>query len=159
MTTALAAVRVAAPVELDFEARLAATDAAMTVRLEEAGIGWQVNTAHIPAGPVIEHLLVDAAPADDSTPVAALLRRAQARILRDGWSQSAARTGTGGMCLSQVIQAEARSHREEGEARILLRRALGGGDSIPEMNRRLGSAGQAAHVLGQAAELAERSGL
>lgn len=146
----------AAPAELDLDARLAAIDAAMTVRLEEAALGWQVNTAHLPVDttPVVEHLPVDTQPANDTTPVAALLQRARQRILRDGHSRDAAHNGTGGMCLLEAIHAEARTHADEGEARILLRRALGGGDPIPEQNRRLTSTRQAANVLGAAAALA-----
>lgn len=159
MTAVLAGVAVDQAVALDLDARLAAVDAAMTVRLEEAALGWQVNTAHLPAEPVVEHLPVDTQPADDTSPVAALLQRARQRILRDGWAQGATRNGTGGMCLLEAIHTEARSHRDEGEARILLRRALGGADPVPEMNRRLASTHQAAQVLAQAAAMAERSGL
>lgn len=147
----------------DFEARLAARDAAMTLRLEEAALAHAVNTAHLPTVEVdFPHLPVDTAPTaeeDGAGPVAALLRRAQQRILRDGWCRDAARGGHGGVCLAGAIRAEARSHRDEGEARVLLRRALGGGDPISEANRRLRSAHEAAQVLGRAAALAGRSGL
>lgn len=153
--TAPAGVAVDQPAALDLDARLAAVDAAMTVRLEEAALGWQVNTAHLPAGPVIEHLPVDTQPDGDTTPVAALLRRARQRILRDGWSRDAARNDSGGMCLLEAIRAEAHTHHDEGEARILLRRALGGGDPIPEQNRRLTNVAQAALVLGAAAAMAD----
>ena len=150
--------------QLDLAARMAAVDAEMTVRLQEAVLAIDVNTAHLPGGPglaEIVHLPVEtpAPGADDGMPVAALLRRARTRILRDGWCRDAARTGNGGMCLAEAIRAEARSHRDEGEARLLLRRALGGGDPIPEMNRRLTSATQAAAVLDTAAAIATRRGL
>lgn len=157
MTAALAPRAAAQAGVLDIDARLAAVDAAMTVRLEEAALGWEVNTAHLPVdtAPVVEHLPVDTKPADDTNPVAALLRRARQRILRDGWAQGAARTGTSDMCLLEALHAEARSHREEGEARLLVRRALGGGDPIPELNRRLSSTAQAAQVLATAADMAD----
>lgn len=134
----------------DFEARLAAADAAMTVRLEHAALAHAVNTAHLPEVDV-PHLPVDTEPAGGDTPVAALLRRARARILRDGWCRGAARTDSGGMCLAEAIRAEARTHHDEREARLLLRRHLGG-DNIPAGNRRLRSASEAAHVLGRAAD-------
>lgn len=158
MITTIRARTTAAPVELDLDARLAAVDAAMTLRLDEAAVGWEVNTAHLP-GVAVEHLPVDTPPAEDTTPVDALLRRAQQRILRDGWARTGARNNTGGRCLLEVLHAEARSHADESEARILLRRALGGSDPVPEQNRRLRNASQAAAVLGAAAALAERSGL
>ncbi|HET6636470.1 MAG TPA: hypothetical protein VFH77_15730, partial [Streptomyces sp.] len=100
---------------LDFEARLAAADAAMTVRLEHAALAHAVNTAHLPEVDV-PHLPVETAPAGGDTPVAALLRRARARILRDGWCRDAARTDGGAMCLAEVIRAEAHSHADAGEA-------------------------------------------
>lgn len=151
----------AAPVgELNLEARLAAADAAMIVRLDEAALAHAVNTAHLPAGPAVPHLPVDTTPADtEPNPVAALLRRAKARILRDGWCRDVARTDGGGMCLAEAIRAEARSHTEEGEARLLLRRALGGGDPVPEQNRHLASATHAAQVLDAAAAMAAQQGL
>ncbi|WP_019358000.1 DUF6197 family protein [Streptomyces sp. AA1529] len=159
MTAAALAPAAVSVGEPGLEARLAAVDAAMTVRLDEAALAHAVNTAHLP-GPEVEipHLPVATQPAAEQTPVAALLHRARARILRDGWCREAART-SGGMCLAEAIRAEARSHRDEGEARLLLRRALGGGDPIPEQNRRLANTAHAAAVLGAAADLATQRGL
>lgn len=158
-TTFAPRARQAPAVEPDFEARLAAADAAMKVRLEHAALAHQVNTAHLPAVEVdVPHLPIDTAPAAEPHPVAALLRRAQARILRDGWSRETARTSGGAMCLAEAIRAEAHNHADEGEARLLLRRHLGG-DNIPDGNRRLHSAHEAAHVLGRAATEAAARGL
>ncbi|MGW6821420.1 hypothetical protein [Streptomyces sp. NPDC055005] len=80
--------RTSAPVELSLEARLAATDAAMTVRLEEAGVAYEVNTAHIdiesvdlvdvlafPLTPTLQP------PTPYAMPMAALLQRAHQRML------------------------------------------------------------------------------
>lgn len=160
MTATLTQPTTRAEAVLDLDARMAARDAEMTLRLEEAALAHAVNTAHLPAVE-IPHLPVDTAPAtqvDEETPVTALLRRAQARILRDGWCRDAARTNGGAMCLAETIHAEAHSHADEGEARLLLSRHLGG-DNIPSGNRRLRSAGEAAHVLGRAADEAAARGL
>jgi hypothetical protein len=142
-----------------FDAQLAARDADMTIRLQAAGLRHGVNSRHAETTVALADV-VRLIPADQSTtPVAALLQRAQQRILRGGWSRDTARNDQGGACLIAAIQTEARSHRDEGEARLFLRRALGGGDSIPEMNRRLRSAGHAAQILGQAARLAAVEGI
>ena len=150
---------VVVPVEPDLEARLAAVEAVMTLRLQSAGLELDVNAAR-PETVVDLADVVVPAPAPDlyATPVAALLYRARARILRDGWCRDAATDG-GGMCLTEAIRAEARSHADEGEARILLRRALGGGDPIPSQNRRLPDTAAAAAVLATAAVMAAQQGL
>ncbi|MFE9382359.1 hypothetical protein ACFYMO_03845 [Streptomyces sp. NPDC007025] len=158
MTAATLAPAVAPAGELDLETRMAMADAAMTVRLDEAALAHAVNTAHLDT-PTVPHLPVDTQPAVEQTPVAALLQRARARILRDGWCRDAAHNSGGGMCLAEAIRAEARTHADEGEARLLLRRALGGGDPIPEQNRRLASTAHAAAVLAQAATSAADRGI
>lgn len=149
-------VPVAAPVEPGLDARLAARDAAMTVRLEQAAMRHAVDAAAPET--VVDLPDVATAPASEETPVAALLHRARTRILA-GWSRDAARTSGGGMCLVEAIRAEARSHADEGEARILLRRALGGHDPIPEQNRRLPDAAAAAAVLTTATHMATQQSL
>jgi hypothetical protein len=161
--TLVSAAPAVAPGEPGLAARLAATDAAMTVRLETAGLAHDVNAAE-PETVIDLADVVTASPAPAPvdlypTPVAALLLRARARVLAGGWCRDVARDGSGGMCLTEAIRAEARTHQEEGEARILLRRALGGGDSIPEQNRRLGSATHAAAVLVTAAAMATQQGI
>lgn len=163
MTTTLTSVSpVVAPVELDLEARLALADVVMTGRLARAGLTHSVNVAAaetvVDLADVVTSPVELPAPVRESTPVAALLHRARARVLA-GWCRDAAGDGAGGMCLSEAIRAEARSHADEGEARTLLRRALGGGDSIPEQNRRLTSASHAAQVLDAAAAMATQQGL
>ncbi|UNZ20611.1 hypothetical protein [Streptomyces sp. 891-h] len=158
--TAATLAPVAAPVgELDLETRMAMADAAVIVRLDRAALAHAVNTAHLPDSPTLPHLPVDTQSAAEQNPVAALLHRARARILRDGWCRGAAHNSGGGMCLLEAIHVEARSHAEEGEARLLLRRALGGGDPIPEQNRRLTNTAHAAAILAAAADLATQRGL
>jgi len=148
------------PAGLDLDARLAAVDAEMTVRLEQASLRHAVDATT--AETVVDWASDAPAPAPVDlypTPVAALLLRARARIVAGGWSQDAARTSGGGMCLAELIRAEAHTHAEEGEARLLLRRALGGGDPISEHNRRLGGSTAAAQVLANAAAMATQQGL
>lgn len=105
--------------------------------------------------------VITAAPTGQQTaPVAALFHRAQARILRPGgWTREVGTDGCGGTCLINAIVAEAHSHRDENEARLILRQVTGGGDPIPQLNQRLKSAGQAAEILARAAAAAEKRGV
>lgn len=147
----------AAPV-LDLDARLAAVDAAMTVRLELAALAHNIDARH--AETVLDYPdIVRPAPVETDRPVAALLRRAQQRILRPGgWSRDTGTNSNGGNCLEYALQAEARNGRDEQEARILLRQVIGSGDPITHTNRGLTQA-QAGQLLGQAAALATNSNL
>ncbi|TFI30140.1 hypothetical protein [Streptomyces sp. 4R-3d] len=155
MTTATAVkARPRAPAPaLDLDARLAAVDAAMTIRLQEAGLAHDID-ARYPETVVDYADIIRPASVATNRPVAALLRRAQQRILRPGgWSRETGTNNRGGVCLEYAIQAEARTGRDEQEARILLRRAIGSGDPITHINRSLTQA-QAGQLLGQAASLA-----
>ncbi|MEV8398843.1 DUF6197 family protein [Streptomyces niveus] len=160
MTTATA-VRARPPTTapvLDLDARLAAVDAEMTVRLQDAGLAHAVD-AKRPETALDYADIIRLAPADTRRPVAALLRRAQQRILRPGgWSRDTGTNGRGGACLEYAIQAEARNGREEQEARILLRESIGSGDPITQINRTLTQA-QAGQLLDQAAALANNRNL
>lgn len=159
-TTTLAAPAVA-PAELGLEARLAARDAEMTTRLEAAGMRFAVDAAQPETTVDLADVLTRPVDLDapNSTPVAALLQRAALRLRTAGWCRDAARADSGGMCLLEAIRAEAHTHAEEGEARLLVRRALGGGDPIPEQNRRLHSAADAINILHQAANTAAHRGI
>ncbi|UPZ27665.1 hypothetical protein MUK60_07435 [Streptomyces sp. LRE541] len=123
MTVALAAVAV--PPVLDLSARLAAVDAAMAVRLDEANVAFGVNTAYIPAAPPVEitaplPLTPVAAPDPHTTPIAGLLHRAAARIVRDGWCRDAIYDDAGAVCPIRAIRLEAGSRREADDACVLL---------------------------------------
>ncbi|MFB6955366.1 hypothetical protein ACFCXP_37615 [Streptomyces niveus] len=140
----------------DLDARLAAADATMTVRLEEAALAHGVDARHPET--VLDYAdVIRLTPADTRRPVVALLQRAQQRILRDGWSRDTGTNGRGGMCLEYALQAEARNGREEQDARAFLRAAIGSGDPITHVNRRLTQA-QAGQFLGRAAALARKAG-
>lgn len=142
----------AAPV-LDLDARLAAVDASMTVRLEQATLAHDIDAAHPET--VLDYAdIIRLTPAATGNPVAALLQRAHQRILRpDGWSRDTGTSDRGGNCLEYALITESRNGRDEQEARILLRQAIGSGDPITHTNRHLTQA-QAGQLLGQAAALA-----
>jgi hypothetical protein len=152
-----------APVVLSLEARLAAVDAEMTLRLESALLALDIDSAHVEQPVDLADVItvpVAVPTGERLAPVAALLRRAQVRVLRPGgWSRETGTDGAGGVCLEYALQAEARSEAEEQEARIVLRSVLGSGDPITHINRRLSGAPEAARLLGQAARLAAARGL
>lgn len=141
---------------LDLDARLAATEAAMTVRLETALLRLSVDSAHVEQPALqVDAISAPVTPEPDTTPVAALLRRAQQRVLRPGgWVRDTGTDDRGGVCLEYALISEARTGRDEQEARILLRQTIGSGDPITQINRHLTGATQAGQLLGQAAELA-----
>ena len=160
MNTAPTQTKTAAPVELDLDARLAEVGAIMTARLDQAAVAFEVNTAHIPAEPPVEitipHLPQTAVPAPYSTPLAALLHRARARIEADGWCRGSLRDD-GRRCLIGAIRIEAASRREADNACVLLLEAIQrdfADDTIPSWNDRQTSAAPALLYLGRAAELA-----
>lgn len=147
------------PAALSLDARLAATGADMTVRMEMALLQLGVDSAHVEQPARLVDVISAPAGSADAEGVAALLRRAQQRVLRpNGWSRDTGTNRHGGMCLEYAIQAEAHNPRDEQEARILLRRATGSGDPLPHINRHLGGAGNAAQILGAAADLAAKGG-
>lgn len=96
-----------APAVLDLDVRLALTEAAMSGRLDEAAVAFEVNTAHLPATEVELTAPTPAAagPAYD-TPIADLLQRAHHRLRADGWTTGQQRTPDGAMCLVGAIRAE-----------------------------------------------------
>ncbi|MFJ5779902.1 hypothetical protein [Streptomyces sp. NPDC093094] len=163
----------APPVELSFEERLALTNAAMTIRLDEAAVAYEVNTAHIPTGPVdLTDLVtgpVDMPPAPLPnlylTPVAALLQRAHHRLLTGGWCAGALADEDGARCMLGAIRAEAGGNRslEADAAAVLLdaiRRRFGDDvDSVPSFNDAHATSRIPLRMLDQAAGLADTRGL
>ncbi|MFD6479337.1 hypothetical protein ACFWEH_38160 [Streptomyces anulatus] len=162
--------------ELSLEARLAATDAAMTIRLEEAAVAHEVRTAHIPTEPLyLEDVVtlpltptLTPPPAPCPTPVAALLQRAHHRLLTGGWCSGAQVDEEGARCLYGAIHIEARGDQslESRGLQVLMdaiRRKFGDDrfDSVPSFNdapaHRDGRVPM--RILGQAADLAHARGL
>lgn len=106
----------AAPV-LDLDARLALVDAAMTVRLSEAAVAFEVNTAHLPGADPIPHI-AETLPAPAAAanlyrpPLADLLHRARLRIETVGWCRGAVFDESGTVCPIQAIRLEAHGDRD-----------------------------------------------
>ncbi|MEU5583025.1 hypothetical protein ABZ791_36130 [Streptomyces huasconensis] len=161
------------PADLGLEERLALVNAAMTARLAEAAVAYEVNTAHIPAEPmgladVVTVPLtptLQPPPQPYPTPVAALLQRAHHRLLTGGWCSGALIDEDGARCMLGAIRAEAcgDSGLEASAASLLLdavRRTFGGDiDSVPSFNDAHGSGHVPIRMLGQAAGLADARGL
>lgn len=158
---------------LSLEARLAAVEAAMTVRLEEAAVAHEVRTAHIHTdtadlGDVITVPLTPAPtapPQSYTSPVAALLERARHRMETRGWCAGAGADEHGAVCIIGAIRAEAGGNRdlEADAARTVLdaiRRRFGDHiDSVPTFNDGFGSGRTPARMLGEAAMMADARGL
>lgn len=117
MTTAIAT-RVA-PAALDLDARLALVGAGMTVRLDEAAVAFEVNTAHLPGADPVLHIAETApvpltpvaAPSPYRTPIADLLNRARHRIETDGWCRDNLVDESGAVCPIRAIRLEAAGDR------------------------------------------------
>ncbi|WP_019329450.1 DUF6197 family protein [Streptomyces sp. TOR3209] len=163
----------APPAELTLEERLTLVNTAMTARLDEAAVAYEVNTAHIPTEPVDLADVVTVPltptlqppPASYPTPVAALLQRAHHRLLTGGWCSGALVDEDGARCMLGAIRAEARgdSGLEADAATVLLdaiRRRFGDHvDSVPSFNDAHGSSRVPIRMVDQAAGLADARGL
>jgi hypothetical protein len=161
--------RAAAPAVLDLDARLALTEAAMSVRLDEAAVAFEVRTAHLPAADPISH--IDAVPAVTpavascpyTTPIAATLHRARLRLEAGGWCTGALRDEQGAACLLGAIRAEAGSRGQADDAAAVLleaiRRDFPDAESVPAWNDRRATTWLAGRYLDRAAELAHARGL
>lgn len=160
------------PTALSLEERLTFINAAMSVRLDEAKVAYEVNTAHIPSEPVnladvvTVPLTPTLQPTPESypTPVAALLQRAHHRLLTGGWCSGALVNEDGARCMLGAIRIEARgdSGLESSAAAVLLdaiRRKFGDVDSVPSFNDAHGSGRVPMRMLDQAAGLADARGL
>ncbi|MGA4960377.1 DUF6197 family protein [Streptomyces lavendulocolor] len=163
----------APPAALTFEERLTFINTAMTLRLDEAKVAYEVNTAHIPIEPVdladVVTGPVDTGPAPlpelYPTPVAALLQRAHHRLLTGGWCKDVLVDEDGARCMLGAIRIEARgdSGLESDAATVLLdaiRRTFGDDvDSVPSFNDAHGTARVPIRMVDQAAHLADARGL
>lgn len=120
--------RTTAP-HLDLDTRLALTDAAMTLRLEEASVAHEVNTAHIPTEPVtITPPRGDdgPAPAGKPGPIARVLTTAIGVLDTRGWAATGrtCRTTTGRLCLAGSIRVAAGNRPDDADS-LLAARAAG----------------------------------
>ncbi|MGR8012248.1 DUF6197 family protein [Streptomyces hypolithicus] len=162
----------APPAALSLEERLAFINAAMTVRLEEAGVAYEVNTAHIDIEPVDLADVVTLPltptlqpPTPYPTPVAAVLQRAHHRLLTGGWCSGALVDEAGARCMLGAIRIEARGNSgvEADAAAVVLdaiRRKFGDHvDSVPGFNDSWADGRHPLRMLDQAADLADTRGL
>ncbi|MYW08587.1 hypothetical protein GT034_09560 [Streptomyces sp. SID2563] len=101
--------------ELSIEERMAFINTAMTARLNEAAVAYEVNTAHIPVEPIDLADIVALPltptlqpPPPHPTPVAALLQRAHHRLLTGGWCAGTFENADGALCLFGAVRTEAR---------------------------------------------------
>ncbi|MFJ2094695.1 hypothetical protein ACIOEW_36380 [Streptomyces sp. NPDC087901] len=158
----------APPAALSLEERLAFVNAAMTVRLEEAAVAYEVNSSHIDIEPVdlADVVTLPLTPTLQPrtpypTPVAALLQRAHHRLLTGGWCSGALVDEDGARCMLGAIRIEARGDRglEGGAAAVLLdaiRRQFGDHvDSVPGFNDSWTDGRHPLRMLDQAAGLAD----
>lgn len=144
MQTAPTTQPAAVKAELDLDARLALVGAAMSSRLDQAAVAFEVNTAHIAsADPIPEitaplPLTPTSAPCPYPTPIAATLHRARLRLDAGGWCTGQLRDEQGAACLIGVIRAEARSRGEADDACVLLleaiRRDFPNAETVPSWN-------------------------
>ncbi|MFI6881144.1 hypothetical protein ACIBL6_47640 [Streptomyces sp. NPDC050400] len=141
-----AAARTPAP-PLTLEERLALTGAAMTARLAEAAVAYEVNTAHLAVDPVhladvvtTVPLTPHLAPRPDRTPVAGLLYATHQRLVSGGWCKGAYTDTDGAHCILGALRAESGgNHRLEQHAIDVLmdviRAEFGDAvDTIPSFN-------------------------
>ncbi|MEV5902844.1 hypothetical protein [Streptomyces sp. NPDC052127] len=161
----------APPVTLGLEARLAAIDAAMTLRLEEAAVAHEVRTAHLAIDPIDLADVITVpltpthqppAPATYRTPAAALLERAHHRMQTAGWCTGALTDEDGAVCLIGAIRAEAGGDRGlADDASTILLDAVQRkfhDESVPAFNDRQRSGAIPARMLLEAAGLADARG-
>lgn len=149
---------------LDLDARLAIVGAAMTLRLDEAAVAFEVNTAHIPTEPVPATAVPVLAPlpCPYATPVAALLYRARVR-LEAGWCTGRLRDEQGAVCLIGAIRAEAPTAAAAHDTCALLleviRRSFPTAESVPSWNDAQHGPRLPLLMLDRATSLADARGL
>lgn len=171
MNATLAARHATAPV-LDLDARLALADATMTLRIDEAAIAFEVNTAHLPGADPIPRiadtaplpLTPTAAPSPYTSPIASLLHRARTRLETDGWCRDNLFDESGAICPIRAIRLEsAGDRRQADDACILLldviQAAFPTAETIPSWNAEQTSAAPVLLQLGRAAQHAHTRGI
>lgn len=162
---------VAPATALSLEERLTLINAAMTMRLDEAALAYEVNTAHIATEPVdLDHVVTVPLtptlqpPTPYPTPIAALLQRAHHRLLTGGWCAGALVDEDGARCMLGALRIEARGDRglEADAAAVLLdaiRRTFGDVETVASFNDAHGTGRVPMRVLDQASRLADARGL
>ncbi|QIP87618.1 hypothetical protein GLX30_30360 [Streptomyces sp. Tu 2975] len=156
MTTTLTPARVEVTVDLD--TRLAIADAAMTLRLEQAQLQFDVNTAHLPE-PVVDFvtpILPVVEPAPAVSPLADVLHRARTILQERGWTRGGLRDEQGAVCAVGAIRAAAHNRGQADEACAVLldaiQREFASAETVPSWNDQQTSATPVIRILGIAAE-------
>jgi hypothetical protein len=139
----------------------------MDERLDEASVAFEVNIAHIPSELVVELVLPLTVPAADplqpyTTPIAAVLQRALARLRTGGWCAEHW-DEQGAVCLVRAIRTEAGGGTLGGQACAFLldviRAEFGPWETVPSWNDAQVGPAAPLRVLGQAAEQAAAHGI
>jgi hypothetical protein len=149
-------------VALDLDARLALVDAAMTVRLDEAAVAFEVNTAHLPDTGAIPHItaapILPPAACPYTNPVAALLHDARVLLEERGWCAGSMHGEDRQLCLYGALRTAGAggSHIDTAMTVLLeaIRRDFPDAVSVPAWNDAHGTARTATRYLDQAAGLA-----
>lgn len=152
------------PETLDLDAWLAAVDAAMTIRLEDAALRLAVDSAYTeqPAALVDVVQAPVAMPTvtepEYTTPIAALLQRAEQHMRTAGWCRDTIRDDAGAVCLLGSIEAVAPyGSLYRAAADVLLaaiRQEHPGAESVPSFNNSQTTPAVPLRALHAAAELA-----
>ncbi|MFD8545639.1 hypothetical protein [Streptomyces sp. NPDC059649] len=151
------ATRTPAPAALSFDERLALAVLAVDARIDTGPL----DLADVIRGPV------DAsAPVLQPyrTPIAALLHRAEIRLLNDGWCADRLRDEQGAVCMIGAIRAEASSRSEADDACTLLLDIIRDefdptAETIASWNSRQRDGRMPARILGHAASRADARGV
>jgi hypothetical protein len=154
---------------LDLDARLAAVDAAMTVRLETALLAFDIDSAHIEkpldlADVVRVPIAIPTVPEPEyATPIAALLQRAKRRLETGGWCTGSAVDEAGARCMVGAIRVEAqRRGMDVSAAAVVLdaiRQQFADVQTVPQFNDAQTGAAVPIRILGEAANLAATRGV
>ncbi|MGW1160380.1 DUF6197 family protein [Streptomyces sp. NPDC002519] len=148
------------PPTITLDDRLALASLTMDDRLALAGLAVGINSAHIPVDQpeiTVLRLPQTVVPAPYTSPIAALLHQARARLQTDGWTRDTLVGEEGRRCPIGAIRVEAASRRQADDACVLLLEAIRRhwqAETIPSWNSRQTSAAPVLLAFDRAAELA-----
>ncbi|MFF7411644.1 DUF6197 family protein [Streptomyces lydicus] len=143
---------------LSFDERLALAALAVDARINTVPLDLADvirGPVETPAAPVLQPY---------RTPMAALLHRAQTRLLADGWCPDRLRDEQGALCMIGAIRAEAGSRREADDACTFLLDIVRDefdptAETIASWNCRQRDGHMPARILGHAASRADARGI
>lgn len=160
------------PFDMPLDARLAAVEAAMTVRLETASARLAVDAAEADRVVLLEEVVTGPVaapePADGlyGSPVAGAFQRSARRLRTGGWCRGASVDADGARCLYGVLHATTGGGRVERDALDVLEEAIRrrwphlAEATVPAVNdHQLRDGDEAARLLDDAARIADARGL